>query len=199
MFATPAAPTHILQNATIRPATAADIDVLVDFNMMLTEAGGEPGAADAGAMRKGIRRLLHDARLGQYFLAEYNGLAVAQLLVSSEWNDIRNGETWWIRRVFILPEFRGSGLFRRLLKHVEQRAQAHPGFVRLTAVINFKNHRSQRAFERAGLEKAGYRMLKVVRPESPGYPDPEGVHPTHPLPVPLRETNSFLSENSAFA
>ena len=72
----------------------------------------------------GVEAMLADPSKGRYWVAEAGGRIVGQIMVTYEWSDWRNGMIWWIQSVYVHGEYRRSGVFSTLYRHVESLARA---------------------------------------------------------------------------
>ena len=63
---------------------------------------------------------------------------------------------WWLQSVYVHPDFRGSGVFRRLFEHVAQEARQQPGVVGLRLYVEKDNLRAQQTYQKMGMEDGGY-------------------------------------------
>ena len=71
-------------------------------------------------VRAGVTAALADPAKGRYFVAERAGQVVGQIMHTYEWSDWRNGCFWWIQSVYVLVDHRRRGVFRALLRHVQE-------------------------------------------------------------------------------
>ncbi len=161
---------------TVRTAEHRDLDILVDFNCRLAlETEAKCLARDV--VRAGVARVLQDACLGRYFVAEEsvpaavgNSAQVAtpapsllgQLMVTTEWSDWRNGHFWWLQSVYVLPEQRRRGVLRALVGHVAALARQEPGVCGLRLYVERHNHVAQAAYESLGMYPAGYLVYELA-------------------------------------
>jgi ribosomal protein S18 acetylase RimI-like enzyme len=145
---------------TIRPATLADLDHLVEWNAAMA-AETEDKTLDPDVLRKGVQAVLDNPARGFYLVAERDGHAVGSLLVTYEWSDWRNGNFFWIQSVYVVPEARRSGVFRALYEAVEQRARKS-GAVGMRLYVELENHRAQTTYEGLGMHRCAYHMYEVA-------------------------------------
>jgi len=133
---------------------------LVAFNraMALETEGKE---LETGCLEAGIHAALSDPERGRYFLAEQAGQAVACLMLTKEWSDWRNGWYWWIQSVFVAPEARASGIFRRLYGHVIQLAREAGNVVGVRLYVDSENRAAQSVYEALGMSKSHYLMYEL--------------------------------------
>jgi len=149
----------VATDCAIRKATAADIDILVDFT--LQEAHEAEGVeADEEAAQRGVGGAFEEPPLAAYWVAETpDGSVVASTSVVTEWSNVHGGHYWWVQSLFIAPDHRGGGLVDRLLDHVA-RAAAAGGALDVRLYAHTSNHRALRAYRRCGFSVAPYSIMK---------------------------------------
>lgn len=150
---------------TIRRGQREDWPALVDFNCrMAMETEGK--TLDQATVTKGVQALLSDERRGFYVLAEAdeNGaLKIAgSLMVTTEWSDWRNGVFWWVQSVYIRPEYRRQGIYRRLYQHVKQLAAEAGDVCGYRLYVEKENEVAQRTYESLGMDETYYLMYEEV-------------------------------------
>ncbi len=145
----------------IRPAVPADAAFIISANrrMALETEGLE---LDPELLEPGVRTALADPSLGRYFIAESDGKAAGQLLLTFEWSDWRNGQFWWIQSVFVEPDHRQQGVFRALYQHVEEAARAAGTVCGLRLYVEKHNHRARQIYQRLGMHLTAYDMLETT-------------------------------------
>jgi GNAT superfamily N-acetyltransferase len=143
----------------IRDATLDDAVTIVDFNQRLAWES-EHKRLDHQTLSQGVERLLSDASRGRYFVACRDGQIVGQLLITYEWSDWRNGPIWWLQSVYVVPEFRRQGVFRRLHAHVRSLAKDQSQAVALRLYVERNNHAAHEVYRQAGMEDAGYFVME---------------------------------------
>lgn len=145
---------------TIRPASVEDSEVITDFNCRLASET-EDKQLDPETVRLGVQGLLNDARRGRYFVAcTGDGRIAGQLMHTFEWSDWRNGDIWWLQSVYVHSDFRRQGIFRMLLQHLEQLAEATPDVVGLRLYVENENNRAQATYDSLGFADPQYRVME---------------------------------------
>ncbi len=144
----------------VRPATGADTDIIARFNRAMA-AETEGLELDPDRVRAGVAAVLSDAGKGFYLIAEEEGRAVGQLMVTFEWSDWRNGNFWWIQSVYVEPAHRRQGVFRRLYAETLERARSQSGVCGLRLYVEENNRRAQQAYESLGMRLTPYRLYEV--------------------------------------
>ena len=157
-----------MDDLEIRPAEAADHATLVDFNIRLAWET-EHKRLDSGLVGLGVMAVLTDPAKGRYFVAETRGIVVGQLMHTREWSDWRNGDLWWVQSVYIAPEVRGRGVFRRLYEHLRAEARSDGTVVGIRLYVEAHNAAAKETYRRIGLRDAGYQVMEELW--SPRVPD----------------------------
>jgi len=143
----------------VRPATIADLDFVVSGNLeMAIETEGL--TLNEAVLREGVRAILGDTHVpGAYWIAELNGVVVAQLMITFEWSDWRNRMIWWIQSVYVSPGARRHGVFRALYLHVRDEATA-AGAGGLRLYVDTTNTRAQQVYAALGMNGDHYRVFE---------------------------------------
>lgn len=144
---------------TVRVARAADGDAFVRFNCAMA-LETENKRLDEAVVRPGVEAVFADASRGFYVLAESAGSIVAALMVTFEWSDWRNANFWWIQSVYVTPEFRRRGVYRRLYDYVRDRARSHDGVCGFRLYVEKDNVAAQKVYESLGMSASDYLMYE---------------------------------------
>ncbi|MEX0900525.1 MAG: GNAT family N-acetyltransferase [Gammaproteobacteria bacterium] len=145
---------------SIREANPGDHALICAWNDALARES-EDKQLDLAALGRGVQRVLDDAALGRYFVAEIDGEPAGQLMLTREWSDWRNGMFWWIQSVYVAPAFRGSGVFKALYRHVERLAHDDGHVCGLRLYVHDGNQRAMDVYQRLGMVDAEYRVLET--------------------------------------
>jgi GNAT superfamily N-acetyltransferase len=144
---------------TIRPATFEDTQALIDNNQAMAWET-ETRRLDEEVLRLGVSNLIKDPNKGFYLLAEIHGTVAGSLMVTSEWSDWRNAEMWWFQSVYVLPEYRGYGVFKALFHRVTEMAKAK-GVPELRLYVERENQRAQKVYRALGMKHSHYDMWEM--------------------------------------
>ena len=145
-------------NIISRPATASDIDIIVEFNAAMAKET-ENLELDRERLQKGTEALIADSSNGIYYVAEADGKVVGQLMITYEWSDWRNGTFWWIQSVYVQPEYRERGIFRSLYRYVESIARNRGVVCGLRLYVDQSNKRAQQTYEALGMKHSHYQIM----------------------------------------
>lgn len=142
----------------VRRAVGADAQTIVRFNAaMASETEGLK--LDPATLSQGVAAALADSSKAIYFVAETHGAVIAQLMVTHEWSDWRNGDIWWVQSVYVDPDFRQRGIFRMLYEHT-RRSAAGAGAVGMRLYVEENNRLAQDVYVRLGMQQSHYRIME---------------------------------------
>jgi ribosomal protein S18 acetylase RimI-like enzyme len=118
----------------------------------------------------GVRNLLKNPHLGFYVVAENQGEMVAEnqgemrgsLMVTTEWSDWRSGFFWWIQSVYVRPEFRHQGIYRRLYEYVKGRIVHETNVCGLRLYVERENTVAQSTYKALGMLETPYRIYEEL-------------------------------------
>ncbi len=143
----------------VRAAGPGDQDAIVGFNIaMAMETEGKE--LDVAVATNGVRNALVDPARARYFLAERQGEVVGQTMVTLEWSDWRNGNFWWIQSVYVRPDCRRLGVFRRLHAAVRDEAKRNAGVCGLRLYVHDTNGRAIETYARLGMSQTPYLLFE---------------------------------------
>jgi GNAT superfamily N-acetyltransferase len=143
----------------IRTAKEADADSLIKFNQaMALETEGKELNPDT--LRNGVIAVFMDPNKGFYVVAEDDGRIIGGLMVTFEWSDWRNSWFWWIQSVYILPEARGTGLYRKLYDFVKHRASETGGVCGFRLYVETENLHAQNVYDGVGMHRSHYLLYE---------------------------------------
>lgn len=147
----------------IRRARPPDAATIAHFQLRMARETEDLGL-DPETLARGVDGVFAEPQRGAYWVAEVDAAILGSLLVTYEWSDWRNGTVWWIQSVYVLPEARGRGVFRRLYEHLRQAVEAAPDVKGLRLYVERRNSSAQRVYERLGMTKEHYEMFEWLKP-----------------------------------
>ncbi len=146
----------------IRRAGIADAAALSLFNqnMALETEGIEliPEIIDAG-----VKTMIENPQMGFYLVAEDNGVIAAALMTTTEWSDWRNGLFWWIQSVYVLPEYRRQGLYRKLYEEVKRLAANESNVCGFRLYVEHENVAAQKTYRALGMDETQYKLYEELK------------------------------------
>jgi len=156
-------PTSALDRLIVRPARMEDVDMLVTFSAaMALETEGR--RLDMDRLRRGTQRVFDSPTRGFYVVAELpqesSPGVIGQLLVTYEWSDWRDATFWWIQSLYVHPDWRRRGVYRRMHEYVRQQARSRSDVCGLRLYVEAGNTGAQAAYRQAGLFPSSYLLIE---------------------------------------
>ena len=143
----------------IRTGTVSDLAALVEFNIsMARETEGK--VLSPGIVSAGVAAAVQNAKHGFYVVAEKAGVITGSLLVTKEWSDWRNGEFWWIQSVYVRPQYRRQGIYKRLYEHVREHARTKGNVCGVRLYVDQDNLIAQQTYRNLGMQQTAYRLFE---------------------------------------
>lgn len=144
----------------IRRAGTEDIPVIAGYNRALA-AETENRDLDEATVISGVSYFLGHPAYGFYIITEIDGYPAAQTMITYEWSDWRNGVIWWIQSVYVAPEYRRRGLYRRLYEWVRTAAQEDGAVREIRLYVDQHNRAAQRTYQALGMSRSHYLLYEA--------------------------------------
>lgn len=143
----------------IRKAKIGDAAALIEFNQaMALETEGK--TLDIEKISAGVNAVFADEKKGFYLVGESGDRIVGGLMVTYEWSDWRNAWFWWIQSVYVIPQFRGTGLYRQLYQFVKEIAAEDGSVCGFRLYVEHDNLNAQNVYHAVGMNSSHYLMFE---------------------------------------
>ncbi|WP_372650570.1 GNAT family N-acetyltransferase [Draconibacterium sp.] len=139
----------------IRQATLQDHKTLVEFQLAMAHET-EGIELHAPTVESGVEAVLNDGNKGNYYVAEVNGQVVSSLLTTFEWSDWRNSTILWIQSVYVRPEFRRKGVYRKMYAHIKDMVMKADNLNGIRLYADKTNVAAQKTYENLGMNQDHY-------------------------------------------
>tara|TARA_B100000686_G_scaffold354567_1_gene465491 strand:- start:6408 stop:6875 length:468 start_codon:yes stop_codon:yes gene_type:complete len=144
----------MLSNVYIRKAVPVDIPTLVEYNLALAKET-ERFQLNKEFLQLGVKNSLKRGDCF-YFVAEYDKKVIGQTMITHEWRDWRNGIIWWLQSVYIKPDHRKQGVFKKILHYIESLAKDDSHIKALRLYVMNNNHSAKIAYRKLGMHNSNY-------------------------------------------
>ena len=146
---------------TIRKAVQSDSGSIIAFQQaMALETEGLDLEIDL--LTKGVAAVFEIPARGQYWVCEIDGEVIASLLITYEWSDWRNADVWWFQSVYVIPEHRRKGIFRKMYDTIKREAEAS-SVAGLRLYVESNNLNARKTYEAMGMSSEHYTMYEWLR------------------------------------
>ena len=150
----------IMPNAlSVRTGQEKDTDTLVKHNIALAQET-EQKQLSPPIVTQGVQMLLKNPQHGFYVVAEITDEIVGSCMVTYEWSDWRCGLFWWIQSVYVKPEFRRRGIFRKLYESLKQMASHEQNVCGFRLYVEQSNHTGQNTYAGIGMKESPYKFYE---------------------------------------
>ena len=143
----------------IRAGRPEDAAIIAEYNQRMA-LETEDKELDADTVSRGVEQGLLQPEKCRYFVAESGNQVVGQAMVTYEWSDWRNGDLWWIQSVYVHPDHRRQGIFKKLYQHIEFLARKDSKVRGLRLYVEEKNATGQAVYKKLGMSHAGYHVYE---------------------------------------
>jgi len=146
----------------IRKANLSDSERIVELQLrMAKETEGLDLNRDV--VSKGVCGVFQEPSRGTYWVVEEKGEVLGVLLAIPEWSDWRNGTVLWIHSLYVVPEARGRGVFKKLYLNLKEQVEKTPELVGLRLYVDKKNKSAQKIYEKLGMSKDHYELYEWLK------------------------------------
>jgi ribosomal protein S18 acetylase RimI-like enzyme len=149
------------KHVSVRSAEPRDAKTIADFNIAMAWET-EKRALSSEIVSAGVEATFKHAHLGFYVVAERSNEIVGSLMITTEWSDWRNGVYWWIQSVYVRPEFRRQGIYRKLYEYVRAKAAKARNVCGFRLYVERENTVAQNTYKNLGMVETHYRMYEEL-------------------------------------
>lgn len=143
----------------IRKAKPTEADILAGFQQKMAKET-EDLELNPDILNKGVKAVFDDPNKGIYYVAVHKEKVVASLMITFEWSDWRNGQVYWIQSVYVLPEYRGQGVYREMYQHLQNVVEQDPDILGLRLYVEKDNVNAQKVYSKLGMDGQHYKMFE---------------------------------------
>jgi ribosomal protein S18 acetylase RimI-like enzyme len=147
------------QDIQVRLADRGDADTIVKFNVAMA-LETEHKELLLPVVTRGVRALFENPQHGFYLVAETADEVVGCLMITYEWSDWRCGVFWWLQSVYVKPEFRRRGVFRKLYEFLRVRAAQGAEVCGFRLCFEQSNQAAQTTYGKIGMTKTSYGVFE---------------------------------------
>jgi ribosomal protein S18 acetylase RimI-like enzyme len=144
-----------------RRAANTDIDVITDFNCRLA-AETEGRILDSAVVRNGVTRGLAVGDEVRYFVAQNESGVIAQIMLTREWSDWRDGWMIWLQSGYVISTERHKGVFRELLAFAVAETSSDMEAVNVRLYVDHDNEAAKATYQRLGFHGTGYDVMEMA-------------------------------------
>lgn len=153
---------EIQPQITVREAHPSDQEAIVQFQIEMAWET-EKVRLKPETIKSGVRAVFDNPHLGRYFVTENNGEVIASLMVTYEWSDWRNSLVWWLQSVYVIPQYRRHGVFRKMYEHIRSLVIENENVAGIRLYMIHHNEVAGRVYEQMGMDGNHYRLFEWMK------------------------------------
>ncbi|MCH7556365.1 MAG: GNAT family N-acetyltransferase [Planctomycetes bacterium] len=146
----------------IRKGKLSDLENIVELQLRMAQET-EGLQLDRNVVRKGVRGVFEEPARGTYWIAEEKGKVMGVLLTIPEWSDWRNATVLWIHSLYVIPEARGQGVFKKLYLNLEKQVEQSTELAGIRLYVDKQNKSAQKVYEKLGMDKHHYELYEWLK------------------------------------
>lgn len=143
----------------IRYAKEEDAEVIAKNNVLLSKESENKEIIFETTL-EGVKSVIRDIEKGFYIVVEEDEKILGELFITYEWSDWRNYNTWWIQSVYVEKNYRGGGVFKKMLEHVKN-LSVENNVKNLKLYVHNENKKAIRAYEKNHMVKKPYYIYEI--------------------------------------
>lgn len=152
----------VIPGLTVREAYPEDADTIIRFQLAMARES-EGLSLDEDILRKGVDAVFKDPQLGFYLVAELEEKIIASLMVTYEWSDWRNSRVAWLQSLYVLPDYRRRGVFKKMYSRLKEIAGADESLSGIRLYVDNGNTVAQEAYRSIGMDGDHYRVFEWLK------------------------------------
>jgi GNAT superfamily N-acetyltransferase len=146
----------------IRKAKLIDSERIVELQLKMAQET-EGLDLNRDVVSKGVCGVFQEPARGTYWVVEEKGEILGVLLAIPEWSDWRNGIVLWIHSLYVVPEARGRGVFKKLYLNLKKQVEQSPGLVGLRLYVEKQNKSAKKIYEKLGMSRDHYELYEWLK------------------------------------
>jgi len=146
----------------IRKGRLSDTERIVELQLQMAQET-EGLQLDKTLVRNGVDGVFHEPTRGTYWIAQEKDKVLAVLLAIPEWSDWRNATVLWIHSLFVIPEAREKGVFKKLYLNLKKQVEQSPELAGIRLYVDKQNKPAQQVYEKLGMNKYHYELYEWLK------------------------------------
>lgn len=143
----------------IRKAQLKDAEAIAKNNVSLA-LDSENKEIDFEKTYSAVKDLIVNPEKGFYFVVKEKNEIIGELMITFEWSDWNNYETWWIQSAYVKSDYRRKGVFKKLYdKVIEEAKSKKVGALKL--YVHSQNEKAIEVYEKIGMNKKDYLFYEI--------------------------------------
>jgi len=144
---------------TVSRASSSQTDILAK-NTIAMALESENVTLDAEQTTIATKVVFENPKYGNYIAACKGDTIVGSLLVTFEYNYIKNRTIYWIQTVYTHPDHRNQGVYSSNYKFVLKDGKEHDAYT-VKLYVEVDNHKADAVYKKLGMTRTSELMLEI--------------------------------------
>lgn len=115
-------------------------------------------------IKAGVTEVINNPTRGKYYLAiDETEKLMGMLLTMPEWSDWRCAEVTWIHSVYVYPEYRKQGVYKKLYEYIKENIQADPKSAGIRLYVDKTNTKAINVYKQLGMSDEHYALFEWLK------------------------------------
>ena len=145
----------------VRPAKLEDSTSIIDFQVKMAWET-EAIRLDRKTIEAGVTSVFKNPEKATYYVGVSNDQVVSSMMITTEWSDWRNKTVWWLQSVYVLPDFRGQGMFRQMFNYINKLIDQKPEVAGLRLYVDASNKNALKTYAAVGMDVDHYQVCEKM-------------------------------------
>jgi ribosomal protein S18 acetylase RimI-like enzyme len=111
----------------------------------------------------GVQALLQDRNKGIYYKLLDNQEVIGCVMTTFEWSDWRNGYVLWIQSLYLLPDYRGRGLYKAMYQHLQAMVSESTTYKGIRLYVDKTNQAAIEVYKALKMNNQHYEMFEWMK------------------------------------
>lgn len=149
-------------NMKIITPTLEHLELIVSSQIAMAKET-EDFDLDPAKITAGARAVIEDSNKGKYYLAFEGDKFLGMLLTIPEWSDWRCAQVLWIHSLYVIPQRRGKGIYKKMYSHLKEMVAASEDLAGLRLYVDKTNKSAMEVYKKLGMDDSHYALFEWLK------------------------------------
>ncbi|MDH5580452.1 MAG: GNAT family N-acetyltransferase [Bdellovibrionales bacterium] len=146
----------------IKKATLQDAESIAKMQLNMAKES-EGIDLDLSTVIKGVSTIISKPDWGHYLIYQQDEITLACLMVLYEWSDWRCKKVIWIHSVYVAPQYRRQGIYKRMYQYLLDIVHREDEFSGLRLYVDKSNKNAISTYENLGMSRDHYNLYEYLK------------------------------------
>mgnify|MGYP001073876482 CR=1 FL=1 len=146
----------------VKKASHENLSEIVEFQVQMA-AETENLNLNRETVSAGVQKIFNNQNLGTYWGVYEKEKLIACTLTVPEFSEWRNGTVLWIHSVYVIEEYRGKGVFKKIYNSLKNLVIRDSDYMGLRLYVDKSNHNAQEVYRKLGMDGEHYLVYEWMK------------------------------------